>query len=424
MNNVQSRLVIREVEENLNKKNMPRKAELSDLIQYFNLEATKQDVKDWQRARLDAIDVFIPDWTDLIRVYDDVMVDAHLTGIIETIKDRIKATGFELVNENGEQDDRTEYFEKQWFFKFLDWAVEARYYPYSLVQLGDMVDNGFPEIELIKREYCTPNREFVKKSLETYGTYKHGVDGWKYTDPSLRPYFIMIESPIELGFLDRVATHALGKKYMLQYLWRYVELFGSPTRIGKTDIKDPERRKNMELMMSNMGNALWGVVDPDDEVELVSASGSSSSMPHLEAIDKANSEMNKALLGTDSMGDEQSFVGSAEVGERIFETKGTGILRDLKFLINDVLIPRMLHYQIDVKGLEFRWKVEEKISFENKLEAAKVLLPYYDIPEEELKDLGFEVTKKETSQEQIIQAIKKNSKSIVAETNNMYKNSK
>ena len=416
----EKKYMLREVEA---VKTLPKKFNIADQIQYFNLDATKQDVSDWQSARLDAIDVNIPDWTDLIRVYDDVIVDSHLTGIIESIKDRIKATPFELVNENGERDDRTELFEKKWFFKLLDWAVESMYYPYSLVQLGKMIDNGFPEIELIKREYVIPNRNFIKESLNVYGTYKTGVDGWNYTDPKISPYYIMMKAPIELGLLDRVASHALGKKHMLIYLWKYVELYGSPARVGKTDLQDPDRRKNMELMLQNYGNSLWALMDKDgDDLELKGTTGGSSSgEPHLKAIDKANSEMSKALMGTDSVMDEKSFVGSAEVGERIFETKGTGILRMIKFIVNDELLPRMLYYTIPVQGLTFRWINEDKITFEQKLELIKTLAPYFELNEEEISELGFNVQKKQNiTHDEIIQAVKSKSKSVVADVNKMY----
>ena len=61
-------------------------SKITELIDYYNLDAAKQDIKDWHDARLLALDYMIPDWTDLIRVYDDVMVDAFLSGIIMTIK--------------------------------------------------------------------------------------------------------------------------------------------------------------------------------------------------------------------------------------------------------------------------------------------------------------------------------------------------
>jgi len=418
---ISQKIVAREITESINKKTMPGRAKLDDLIDYFNLESTKQDVKDWQSARLNALDVHIPDWTDLIRVYDDVIVDSHLTGIVEIVKDKIKATEFEIVNDKGEVDDeKTGYFEKKWFFKFLDWAIEAIYYPVSLIQLGNMVDNGFPDIELIKREYVTPNREFVKKSLEIYGTYKHGVDGWVYTNPSISQYFIPVYPPTVLGMFDRVASHALGKKHMLIYLWRYGELFGLPIRIGKTDTKDPARRVNMENMMSNMGNAMWGVIDPDDSVELKEAK-SNSSEPYLAAMNYSNKEMSKALMGTSSVMDETSFVGAAEIGERIYETKGKGYLRDLRFLINDELIPRMIKYMIPIAGCSFRWVNEDKVSYDQKIEAVKTLAPYFKLDKDEVGEkMGFALDEKENTQEDIIKAVQAKSKSIVAEASKMY----
>lgn len=380
-------------------KKIPKRANLIDELETYNLDATKQDVSDWQDSRLLALDYLIPDWTDLIRVYDDVIVDSFLTGIIETIKDKVKATDFKICDKSGKEiEDKTNLLKEEWFFKFLDWTTEANYYPYSVIQLGDLIDDKFKKIKMIDREYFIPQKNFVKRSYSFTGSYVHDIDGWDITMPELEKYYIAVRSPNKLGLLDRVAYHVLGKKHMLIYMWRFGEMFGLPIRVGKTDISDIERRKNMEAMAANMGNNLWAVIDPEDEFNLIEpkSTGSNSNF-FKEAMNFSNSEMSIALAGTESLFKEKSFVGSAEVGERIFEYRQKSILRSIQFIINNQLIPRMVFYGLPVDGLKFQFIQEDTVPYDLKITAVNTLGQLFEMdPEEVGKKTGYTLKPKST----------------------------
>jgi len=404
----------------------PENTKIDENIDQYNLDATKQDVKDWQGARLTALDYMLPDWTDLIRVYDDVMVDAFLTGIVETIKDIVKSKEFKIVNKAGdEQEDKKTLFEQKWFFRFLDYCVDSFFYPYSVVQLGDMIDDKFKDIKLIDREYFIPQKNFVKKNLFSFGSYKHKFDGWDITQPELVNYYIVIKANHKLGLLDKVAYHSLGKKHMLIYWWRYGEIFGLPIRIGKTDIRDNARRRNMETMVSNMGNSLWGVIDPEDEVNLVESKSSGNNNFFKDLMNHSNYEMSVALAGSETIFKEKSFVGSAEVGERIFELRQKSILRDVSFIINNELIPRMVIYGLPLKGLELKWVQEDNVSYDEKIRAVQTLGTLFSLDADEVGNkMGFKLIPKQMNQQnEVIEDIKNREKtSVMPEVKALYEN--
>ena len=401
-------------------KKMPKSVDIYKKIEYDNLDSYKQDIEDWQNGRIAALDISLPDWIGLIRAYDDVMVDSHITAIIEVIKDKIKAKPFEIVDSNYEVDEeKTEIFQSEWFFKFLDICVETIYYPYSVIQLGDVEDDQFKDLKLIKREYVIPQKKFIKQNLYVYGSYKTGVDGWNYSDPKLAPYFIELLCDYELGLLDKIAYHALGKKAMLIYWWRFGEMLGIPMRIGKTDITDPARRANMETMMTNMGSSLSAVIDPQDEVMLVEAKASGTVSLFKDNLEYSNNEISKLLLGSSSVVDERSFVGSAEVGERIFEEKQKAICRKIAFIVQDKLIPRMLKYGFELNGNSFRWVNEDTMKYSDKLEALKILPLHFDMDVDEVSEkIGFALSEKKTTENEIAKAIK--AQSNLKELKTMY----
>jgi hypothetical protein len=399
--------------------------DITELIDYYNLDATKQDIKDWHDAKLLALDYQIPDWTDLIRVYDDVMVDAFLYGIIMTIKDIVKSREFRVLDKSGKEQE-TELFDHKWFFNFLDWSVESFFYPYSVIFIGDMVNGTFNDMKLIPREYYIPQHNFVKKSLYSYGAYKHKFDGWDITSPELKNYYICVKTNEKLGLLDKVAYHAIGKKNMLIYLWRFAEKYGIPIAIGKTDIRDPARRTNLENMLTNMGSSLWVVADPEDEVQLIETKSPSSNLNLFkDAKDSSNFEISVALAGSESLFKEKSFVGAAEVGERIFEMRQKSILRDIMFTINNELIPRMVWYGLPVEGWHIQWVNEDNVSYSDKISAVQTLQNHFELdPDEVGEKLGFTLKqKKDIMQEKTIDEIKnRDTTSVMPEVDALYKN--
>ena len=402
-------------------KNMPKNANICGNIDFYNLEAVKQDINDWVDARLLAMDYQIPDWTDLIRVYEDVMVDGHVNGLINSIKNKIKAKPFEFINQSGENNEYlTKMFDKSWFYQFVDWIIESDFYPYSVVQLGDWVNERFENQKLIPREYIIPQHNLVKQNIWQNIDSK---DGFIYTDPNYEPYTIYIGSVKFLGLLDSVAPHALGKKYMLQYWWRYAEKHGLPIRVGKTDIKDPKRRDNMDNMMKNMGNDLWAVMDTDDEYELLS-SGSNSDIYNLflENLKFSNNEITKNIAGAVGIFDEKSFVGSSEAGERLFEEFIIAYSRKVRFTVNDELLPRMINSYncTELVNYSFDYVNDQKVSYDQNIEMIKTLSPYYNLDADEIKrKTGFTVEEKEINRETPQQA--QSRLSVMNEVSDIYK---
>ena len=130
----------------------PERTKIAEGITWRQQIRKREDVGDWRRALLTAESVINPDRTDLIKIYKDVDLDGHVTGIIGSIKNKIKAKPFMIVDAKGEIDEeKTALFEKEWYFKFIDFIVEAPFWGFSLVQLGNINNDGFPGIEFIPR---------------------------------------------------------------------------------------------------------------------------------------------------------------------------------------------------------------------------------------------------------------------------------
>ena len=348
-------------------KSQPGSTKIIERIIFRQQIRQREDIGDWRNALRLAESVTNPDRTNLIRIYKDVDLDGHITGIMGAIKNKIKAKPFMIVDSNGEIDEKnTALFETEWFFKFLDFIVEAPFWGFTLVQLGNIKDDGFPEIEQVPREYVVPEREIVKKDLFIGSVKGNRQNAFFYNASPLKDWFIFIGDKKNMGTFNKATPHALSKKNLFAEMWEYAELFGVPIRKGHTDIKDNERRQQMETMLEKMGSAAWGVFDKDDVIEFIESKRGDATKTFIQPIKLSNEEISKAFAGQVATFDEKSFVGSAEVQERIFNELIIAFMRNAGFIINNQLIPRMVKHRMIPFGVGYKWKAEELLSINDR----------------------------------------------------------
>lgn len=395
-------------------KAQPRLSEVIRKITKRQLFRTKEDVGNWRSALLTAENVQIPNRTPLIRVYKDVELDCHIEGILNTIKNKIKAKEFAIVGKDGEVDEeKTALFEKEWFFDFLEFIVESRFWGFSLVELGEIKDDGFPDIELVPRENVVPEFNLVKKDSLAVPTST--MDGLRYLEDPYKDWTIYIGKRNDFGLFNKASPHALSKKNLFGEMWEFGELFGMPIRMMHTDITDTQRRQNAERQMTEMGSSAWAVIDENDRLEFAETIKGNVDV-FMKPILLSNTEMSKCFAGQSGTFEEKAFVGSAEVQERLFQEFVISFLRQAKFVNNNQLIPRMITHGILSEGDKFKWIAEEILTVKDKAEIIKDLSPFFTItPEVIEKELGIEVEVKALAEPP------EEPTSIMKEVQNLYK---
>ncbi len=373
----------------LDKKANPR---VKERLIHRSTTQTSADLRDWRNAKDRVTDVFNPSNEDLMDIYEDITNnDGHIRGIIETIKNKIKAKDFLLVDSDGEVDEEeTKKIQKAWFLKWVDWIVEARFFWYSLVQLGDIVDDGYPDIALVPRDFVVPQKKAVKKDRDFFLS----ANSFFYESPQLRDGLIMVESDV-FGLFNIATPHAIAKRALFDSGWMYSEIYGIPPRIAKTDISDQIQKDNMVKMMERSGSALWVVIDKEDELEYGDSGSTGSTDVFLTMIKGSNDEVSKALTGGVGMADEKSFVGSVEAQERLlFEFVGS-FIRDVRHSTNEELLPRMVKQGIMKDGLKLKVPHEQGLTVLEKKEIIKDLAAFFTFtPETVTREVGIEVEEK------------------------------
>ncbi|MGN7787409.1 phage portal protein family protein [Niabella sp. 22666] len=355
---------------------------LLDLVEQTKY-LTKQDVQRWRNAWQRALSVEWPSRTELHAVYRDVDVDNHLTGVFGQIYDEVLQKAFKITDSESEQEIpelTAQLNDAQWFIDFCLYALESEAWGYSLIQLGDIELNPkgykqFAEVELVDRDYVIPEHHVYIRNLG-----EHHSSGIDYTAAPLNMWCVGVGRKNNLGLYNKVARHALAKKNMEAFWDKFGEIFGMPIRIGKTNSRNPADRNEMAAMLAKMGSAAWGLFNDDSNIEIKETTRGDAYEVYDKRIERANSEMSKAIVKQTMTADNGSSKAQGEVHLTVQQKVIEYFARLLRIVINDKLIPRMIAHGFE--GWEkavFKYDDTIELTPEQQRQIEQMLLLEYDI---------------------------------------------
>lgn len=360
------------------------------------------DLSKYRIAVTAAENIYNPQRYTLYQLYQQTELDAQVTACIQQAKDLVLSCEFYVYNKDGsENDEKTKLIRQKWFMDYLDYAIDSIYWGHSLIQFEDIISvNGidvFKEVELVPRMYVKPEYHMVMAS-----TASLPPDGIDYLEQPYINWSISVGKSRDLGLFLKITPLVIWKKNAIGAWAEFIEKFGSPIRIGKTDSTDQQSVDNMEGMLRNMGVAAWGLFKTDDIIELVESSHTDAYEVFDKMVERCNSEIAKLILGQTGSTDEKSFVGAAEVHERMLQNVGYRIKQLIYSINNNQLIPMMNALGFGLDGCYIDIESEDEFSLEQKGKFDIELLKtgMYKFTPQYLKDkYGAEVMEVENSNE-------------------------
>jgi CBS domain-containing protein len=242
---------------------------------------------------------------------------------------------------------KTAYFNQKWFYDFQNLALDSIFWGFSCVQFGAIMNDRYTSVDLIPRIYVVPEFSLVRTNTATVTEGKH------FDEAPYNNWCIGVGEKKDLGLLMYLAPYVIWKKNAMAAWAEFAEVFGSPIRIGKTDVRDEMTRKNMENMLRNMGVASWAVLDLNDNIDLMQASRTDAYAVFDKMVERCNSEISKIILGQTGTTDEKSYSGSANVAKQ-------DTLK-MQFIIEDQLVPMMIRNGFDLAGCTFKYDESESL---------------------------------------------------------------
>lgn len=363
--------------ENVTRKKAPQaKVDQTMPMQLYRIS---QNIAVWRDAVNQAESVSNPNRTELIRNYNDIVLDPHLTALMQSRKNKVLSKEWNFYDGKGEEIEELESLVKQpWFIKSLEYAFDSIFYGYSLIQYGDVVNDTFQSCELVPREYVSPEGQKVKPTPNSAWN-----DGKPFTERPYSDWCLFVGDKKDLGLLCKASPLVIYKKFVTANWSEYAEMFGMPMRIGKTDINDPTSFSNMKKAVHTIGSNASAVISMEDIIQFVEVSKADAYQVYDKFIERMNSELSKLIIGQTGTTDMGKNRGSDDVHENVADEYGYRDQWFLEAFINTKFIPFLQNLGFDIpKGA--RCKVEEEDEFET-AELAKFatdLLKYGTIEED------------------------------------------
>lgn len=365
---------------NIDKKK-PTSAKSGEQIKHEQVFRTKQDIQSWRRALTHAESTLSPNRIELVRIYNDITLDPHLSSLIQTRKINVLSKSYNIIDSKGEIDeDTTEIFKSAWFRKFSDLALNSLFWGTTLIEFDDIVNDAITGVHSIPYESLNPEKQIVKKSINSPD------DGFNYNDDPFTDWNVEVLEQDKFGLLNKCVPLIIWKINAIGAWSIRSDIFGMPIRVAKTDTKDIEARGNMISMMQNMDKAAWAVIDEADEVQFVESASTSGHGIYDDLAGFVNSELSKLILGQTGTTDEKSYTGSAEVHERVSEDYTRADMVWFKFLVNDILIPKLVKLGLIKDGSLFGFDTKEVLTIAEQWEIDKEMIKYFNVDVEYLTE--------------------------------------
>jgi len=242
---------------------------LNNMVFPTSFQQARVDLETWKNAKARAELAGWPFRDEMQKMYVKTMLNAHVLACVQARKEMTLLRDFEIRNANGEKDKKwTGYFEKAWYKQqVLSLILDAQYYGYTLISVGEIKENIPSLITNVKRWNISPERRIVAIFESSPGGYSWDDEpykDWHLWIPTLQPNGI---NGCGYGILYEIAALEILQRNNVQYNTDFIEMFAQPYRHLKTADTDETEMRVKEKHMQDMGHNGYLITGLHDELE-------------------------------------------------------------------------------------------------------------------------------------------------------------
>lgn len=306
-----------------------------------------------------------------MRLYDDILLDAHLHAQIDLRFQR--AISAPLVVYRGDKIDQglTDTLASMSAIAQLQRLIlDAQLYGHTLLELSTHPD-GSLAVELIPRTHVIPERGVVvlRESDTTGIDYRAARE--------YGSWLLEFGDSHDYGLLNKAVPHVLFKKFAQSCWSELCEIYGIPPRYIQTDTTDPAMLSRAESMMRELGSAAWFIIDKEEAFNFAKGADTNGDV-YRNLITLCNNELSLlisgAVVGQDTVNGNRS---KEEVGITLMDKKVLADQRYLERSWNDTVVPALVRIGVLPQGCSVAIRPEEDT--DHLLQMCIQLLPYKDI---------------------------------------------
>lgn len=321
-----------------------------------------------------------PQFSALSDLYKNMLLDNHLSSLIDSRILFCQRSPFKIVDEKGnENEDLTYLFERNWFEELVRLIMMSRFQGRTLIELFEVNELGELEtVDEIPQSHFNVSKKIITKE-------DGDTDGWAYIDSIFENYYIQVGKDYDLGMLNQMAPAVLAKKLGMGAWQDYVDKFGVPPLFITTDRMDTNRLKELFEAGQNFKRNNFMVGQGNEKFEIGTTGGVSSSDTFDLLVDRINSEIAKRIIGGSGLSDEKAFVGSSEIQFKLAKDRFESDKLFVKNIVNSKVFPRLVKLSPVYAPLAnhyFDWDAQEMMTKKEIADLAVLLGQVYEVDPE------------------------------------------
>lgn len=299
-----------------------------------NRRLWRKEITDWQRARQMRYSRDNPSNFAMQELYDDIMLDAQLTGITENRTFRTTNKDYIFVDKDGKKlDDQTTFIkEKKWFEDFIKFAHESAYYGTEVIWISEILKGEFKSVQLIERGAVVPERKMIVTDVAN----NRGLLYDLFPD-----FLIEVQMYGRIGLLEKAAPYTILKRHSWGSWDEFEELFGVPIRIAKIASQSDVVKNEVAGWLEEMGSAAYGVFPVGTEVEIKENSKGDAFNVFYQKIKAVREELSMLILHQTMTTENGSSKAQGTVHENTLKELIYADEKNMLSILNDSLLPVM-----------------------------------------------------------------------------------
>jgi len=295
---------------------------------------SRKDIDKWRKALVLATHPENPKFHLLFDLIDDLKTDGHLQSQIQMRKTATLNTDFHVINrKSGDINEELTYILKQqWFYDFLDYALDSILYGNSLIEFQSF--NG----EKIKHDLI-PRRNIAPSKTRIYPDVTKD-DFIDYSNPLFDKWLVKIGRKNDLGVINNIIPNIIWKRNVMQSWAEFCEKFGLPLITATTNTSDATVIDNVNTMLLSLGEAGAATFPMGTDIKFQEANRTDAYNVYKQFMQTNADEISKQLVGSTMLSDQGSNRSQTEVHERTLDEKiSQADKRNIGFIVNDLLFP-------------------------------------------------------------------------------------
>ena len=328
-------------------------------IDVTQIRRSSQDIDSWRNAIKAAESTFFPRRSLLYDLYSEILLDGHLTAVIEKRKLSVINTPLHFVEKCKVHEEITAMLTTENFMTMLGYVLESKIWGHSLIELS--FETGFLVPTLIPRKHVVPSKGIIIKN-------QSDSNGFDFRTYPYSNYLLEVGESDSLGLLMKAAQYVIYKRGGFGDWAQYCELFGMPFRVAKYDGYDEKTRQELESALKDAGSAAYIVIPKETDLNFIQNNTQGSSILYDQLIDVCNKELSKLILGQTMTTEAGGALAQAKVHQEVEQEIHNADKLFVRNVLNDKLIPLLRIHGFDVGNGKFIFQEKENIEKKTRLE--------------------------------------------------------